>query len=211
MVQVRWYPRVVGALLDGSINYASESGIKIALMDHPMAFDESHDTWSDISANDYSSATGYTAGGQAVGNKSLNYVASESLTARADDTAYVLGDIVRTGTDSDRCFQCVSAGTSDSSEPAGMATSDFMERITDGSVVWAQVGRGVTFLRGDAVSWSSLDGSETSSAAMYNDDGGDEDLLAHIAFEATDTPSEITLTPPTTEGWLYIVGGGGAL
>lgn len=208
MVAARWYPQGLGALANGDVDWDLDT-IKVALMQDTFVFDDTHDFWDDVSASDYDSATGYTAGGETIANAAVTESDSSVLTARANSTAYVVGDVVRTATDSDRVFVCVAAGTSDASEPAGMATLGTMREITDGTVVWVNVGNAITILDGDAVSWTGLDQAGTDGAVIYKDTGtpSTSPLLGFIDFETTETPTDLTITPPA-EGYLAIPSGG---
>ena len=207
MVTARLYPQAFAYLSNGEIDWPDETTLKVALMDATFNFDDTHDTWADVSASDYSSASGYTAGGQVITTPAISEVDSSTLTARANSTAYAVGDIVRTGTDSGRVFVCTVAGTSTSSEPGGMATAAFLASITDGTVTWVNIGSAITVFDGDAVSWTGLDQTGTNAAVIYNDDGVNEPLIAYLDFQATETPTDLTITPPAT-GYFYLVGGG---
>lgn len=207
MVTARVYPQAFAQISAGEVDWPNETGLKMALMGTGFSFDDTHDGWADISANDYGSATGYTAGGEALTTKAVTETDSSALTARADSTAYAVGDIVRTGTDSGRVFLCVVAGTSAGTEPAGMATSDFLERVTDNTVTWINIGSAITIYDADAVSWTGLDQTGTVGAVIYNDDGVNEPLLVFIDFETTETPTDLTVTPPG-EGYMVFAGGG---
>lgn len=208
MVAARWYPQGFGEIMGGTVDWVNDT-IKVALMGTGFAYDDTDDFWDDVSANDYGSATGYTAGGETITTAAIVESDSSVLTARANSTAYVVGDIVRTATDSNRVFVCVAAGTSDASEPAGMATLGQLREITDGTVVWVAVGRAVTILDGDAVSWTGLDQTGTDGAVIWKDTGtpSTSPLLGAIEFDTTETPTDLTITPPG-EGYLMIPSGG---
>lgn len=207
MVTARVYPQAFAALTAGEVDWPNEAGLKMALMGTGFTFNDTHDSWADISANDYGSATGYTAGGTALTTKTMTEVDSSTLTARANTTAYVEGDIRRTGTDSGRVFLCIVAGTSAGSEPGGMATLAFLASIADGGVTWVNIGAAITVYDADPVAWTGLDQTGTLGAVIYNDDGANEPLLVFIDFEATETPTDLTVTPPG-EGYMVFAGGG---
>lgn len=207
-VTTRWYPQAVGAFSDATIDWDTDT-IKLALMGTGFTFNDAHDFWDDISANDYGSATGYTAGGSTIGTRAIVETDSSALTARANSTAYVVGDVVRTATDSSRAFLCVSAGTSAASEPGGMATLGTLREITDGTVVWVNGGSAITKLDGDPVTWTTLDQTGTKGAVVYKDTtvATTSPLIAYIDFGTTETPTQITVTPPT-EGYVAVLSGG---
>ena len=206
-VTTQWYPQGVGALARGEVDWVNDD-IKLALMDSVFTFNDAHDNWDDISASDYSSASGYTATGTSLTTNAVTETDSSALTARANTTAYVVGDIVRTASDSTRVFICVVAGTSAGSEPGGMATLGSLREIADSTVVWVNVGRAVTILDADAVTWTTLDQTGTDAAVIYYDSTVDSTstLLGYIAFGQTETPTDITITPPA-EGYLLIPSG----
>lgn len=208
-VTTRWYPQGLGALANAATDWDTATNIKVALMGTGFTYNDTHDFWNDVSANDYGSSTGYTAGGSNITGRAIVETDSSALTARANTTAYAIGDMRRTGTDSGRVFLCVVAGTSAGAEPGGMATLGTLREITDGSVVWVNVGSAVLILDGNAVSWTGLDQDGTIGSVIYHDTGtaGTSSLLGYIDFGATETPTDLTITPPA-EGYLAIPGGG---
>jgi hypothetical protein len=201
----------MGAIANATVDWDDNAGqdVKVALMGTGHSFNDAHDFWDDVSANDYSSATGYSAGGEEITTRALVETDSSALSARANTTAYVVGDIVRTASDSGRVFLCVEAGTSAGSEPGGMSTLGTLRELTDGTAVWVNVGSAITILDGDAVSWTGLDQTGTVGAVIYRDTGtpSTSPLLGYIDFEATETPTDLTITPPA-EGYLAIPSGG---
>ena len=207
VVAAQWYPQGMGAFMRGEIDWVADD-VKIALMDSVFTFDDAHDFWDDISASDYSSASGYTADGDSLASNAVVETDSSALTARANTTAYVVGDIVRTAADSTRVFLCVVAGTSAGSEPGGMATLGSLREIVDSGVTWVNVGRGVTILDADANAWTGLDQTGTDAAVIYMDSTVDSTspLLGYISFGQVETPTDLTVTPPA-EGYLLIPSG----
>lgn len=57
-------------------------------------------------------------------------------TARANTTAYSLGDIIKVASNADRVFFCTTAGTTAGSEPGGYATAVDGDSITDNTAVF---------------------------------------------------------------------------
>lgn len=98
--------------------------------------------------------TGYTAGGATLGSAAITFTAADSwATARANSTAYALNDIVRPSTGNGHLYLCIVAGTSGGSAPTWPTVA--RQTVTDGSVVWAEIGGGINqFDAADAV-WSS--------------------------------------------------------
>lgn len=62
-------------------------------------------------------------------------------TARANSTAYSLGDIRRSATPAGKLFIVTTAGTSAGSEPAGFGTSNDGDAIIDNTATWRQMRR----------------------------------------------------------------------
>lgn len=71
-----------------------------------------------------------------------NYIlGTTNPTARADNTAYSLGDrILVTGAGAVYLWQCTTAGTSAGSQPAGYATTGRGSTVTDGTAVFTNYG-----------------------------------------------------------------------
>ena len=60
----------------------------------------------------------------------------DGATARANSTAYSLGDIRRAATPNGRVFVVTTAGTSAGSEPGGFGTANDGDSVTDNTVTW---------------------------------------------------------------------------
>lgn len=66
----------------------------------------------------------------------------DGLTARANSTAYSLGNMYKAATNPGRAFICTTAGTSAGSEPAGIATAtDGSAAVTDGTAAFQAMRR----------------------------------------------------------------------
>ncbi|MBW1723498.1 MAG: hypothetical protein JRJ78_15755 [Deltaproteobacteria bacterium] len=63
------YNRFKGNLFNGELDLEADT-IKVALLDDNHSFTATHNTWSDVSANEISGA-GYTAGGEELSNKAV--------------------------------------------------------------------------------------------------------------------------------------------
>lgn len=68
---------------------------------------------------------------------SAESIVYESSEARADSTAYVLGDVVRPSSANKRWFRCTTAGTTGGSEPTW--DTDLGASTADGTVVWETI------------------------------------------------------------------------
>lgn len=111
---------------------------------------DTHDYVDDLSA-ELSTAGGYTAGGFALTLAAPAYTAADSWgTARANSTAYAVGDVVRPSTGNGWLYQCIIAGTSAGSAPTWPTVLG--QVVTDGGVTWATVGKGIIVFDGTDVS-----------------------------------------------------------
>ena len=213
-VSTRWYPKGQQHFINGDVDWDAAQAINIALLATSFTFDDTDEffqTHIQTPGDEYGSATGYTADGEAITTRTITTVDSSTLTARANSTTYAVGDMVRTGTDSGRVWLCIVGGTSAASEPTDMAgvNGTFLTSVTDNTVTWVNVGRAYIRLDGDAVSWTGLDQTATPGAVIFVDGatpGTDDYLLGHIDFGASETPTDLTITPPT-EGWLALGAG----
>ncbi len=102
---------------------------------------DTHETLSDVT-NEIS-GTGYVAGGVTLASKTITYTPADSwATARANSTAYAVGDIVRPASGNGHLYRCIVAGTSAGSPPTFPTVSG--QIVTDNTVTWAEIGRGLT-------------------------------------------------------------------
>lgn len=100
------------------------------------------------------SGTGYTAGGATLGSPALTYTPADSwATARANSTAYALGDIVRPSTGNGHLYMAIVAGTSAGSAPTWPTVA--RQTVADGGVTWAEIGGGISQFDAADASWSS--------------------------------------------------------
>ena len=63
------YNRFKANLFNGEVDLEADT-IKVALLDDSHSFTATHNTWSDVSANEIS-GTGYTAGGEELSSKAV--------------------------------------------------------------------------------------------------------------------------------------------
>jgi len=86
------YDRAKANLMNGETDYEADT-IKVALMDDNHSFTSTHNTWSDVSANEIS-GTGYTAGGETLANAAVTqgsttkWDADDVVWSNASFTAY---------------------------------------------------------------------------------------------------------------------------
>lgn len=107
------------------------------------------DLWFDV---EYQSSASATLGAVTSGTKANNLATGSSLTAdtsawdsgitaRADSTAYSLGDMIKVATNPGRVFLCTTAGTTAGSEPGGYATAVDGDSVTDNTAVFKAMWR----------------------------------------------------------------------
>lgn len=127
--------------------------IKVALTTSSYAFNlDTHETFADVT-NEVT-GTGYTAGGATLGSKTITYTAANSWgTTWAASTVYTAGQVVRPTTGNAHLYVCVVGGTSAASEPTWPTTS--RQTVTDNTVTWAEIGRGITQIDAADPSWTS--------------------------------------------------------
>lgn len=113
---------------------------------------DTHETLTDVT-NEIS-GTGYTTGGVTLASKTIVYTAADSwATARANSTAYVVGDIVRPAAGNGHLYRCIVAGTSSGTPPTYPTVSG--QTVADNTVTWAEIGRGVTVFDCADPQWTS--------------------------------------------------------
>ncbi len=134
------------ALLDSAWNAvtASNVGVTIEGVWNSASLPNNDQIWFDVG---YLGASGNPLASFANGSKADNLASGSALTAstqawdslvtaRANSTAYSLGDIRKVASNSGRIFFCTTAGTSAGSEPAGYATAVDGGSVTDNTAVF---------------------------------------------------------------------------
>lgn len=130
---------------------------------------DTHETKADVTNEVV--GTGYTAGGATLASKTITYTAADSWgTARANSTAYAVGDVVRPATPNGHLYRCIIAGTSGGSPPTFPTVSG--NTVADGTVTWAEIGRGITQVDAADTTWP---GSTITArkAVVYRSTGTD--------------------------------------
>lgn len=128
----------------------------------------------DLDAHDYKNdvtnevtGTGYTAGGATLASKTQTLTAANSWsTARANSTAYTLGQIVRPATGNGHLYRCIVAGTSGASIPTWPTVAG--QTVTDGTVTWAECGRAIVVFDAADPSWANS--TITARYCVFYDD-----------------------------------------
>lgn len=110
---------------------------------------------------------GYTAGGATLGTKTVTVTAANSwATARANSTAYTLGQIVRPATGNGHLYICIVAGTSGGTVPTWPTVAG--QVVTDGAVTWAECGRAIIVFDAADPSWPTS--TITARYCIFYDD-----------------------------------------
>lgn len=183
------------------VDYLSDT-VKALLCTNAYAFNlDTHETKADITNEVV--GTGYVAGGTTLGSKTITYTAADSWgTARANTTGYLVGDIVRPATPNGHLYRCIIAGTSGGSPPTFPTVSG--NTVADGSVTWAETGRGVTQMDSADPSWAAAT-ITARYAVVYKDTGtaSTSPLLFLVDFGA-DVSSTSAIFQVTVHalGWL---------
>lgn len=154
---------------------------------------DTHEVFSDLT-NEVT-GTGYSAGGTTLASKTVTYTAANSWgTAAATTTAYAVGDVVRPAAGNGHLYRCIIAGTSGGSAPTWPTVSG--QTVTDGTVTWAEIGRGITQLDAADPSWSSATISGIRYMAIYKSTGtgSTSPLLWLIDFGADQAVTSGTFT-----------------
>lgn len=177
-----------------AIDYLSDT-IKAALLTnaHTPNFD-THETFDDVDGDEVS-GTGYTAGGATLGSKTITYTAADSWgTARANTTAYSLGDIVRPATGNGHLYRAIVAGTSAGAPPTFPTVSG--QTVTDGTVTWAEIGRGVTQIDAADPQWTTSTISNIKYLVIYKSTGtpNTSPLIALLDLDGPHTVTNGTFT-----------------
>lgn len=147
------YRSALTAILNKEADLDSDS-LKWTL--HTSTYSPNFDTHKYVSdlTNELSTGGGYTSGGLAASGVTITYTAANSWgTARANSTAYNVGDVVRPATGNGFLYRCVVAGTS-----AGTTTTlgtVLGGSTTDNTVTWECVGSGIVTVTAANPSWAS--------------------------------------------------------
>lgn len=123
---------------------------------------------------------------------SVQYTA---VTARANSTAYSVGDIrrpVTPGANGERCFRCTTAGTSAAAPPAAFSDGSVAVggTLVDGTVTWTEVTGNPTY------NWAAPYARLETAVSAARSTAGDTFYVAHD--HAQTTGSNLTITPAGT-------------
>jgi hypothetical protein len=205
-VTTSWYRRSDIALFNKEIDWDTDT-IKVALTTSTYTPNlDTHDYFDDIT-NEIT-GTGYTAGGATLASKTITYTAANSwATTWAASTAFGADAIVRPTVANGYLDRAQgSGGTSAASQPTWPTVIG--DEVTDGSVTWTCIGRGIIVLDAADVSWTTA--TLTARYAVIYDSSpatnATRPLIALIDFGAdvSSTASTFQLNF-NTQGMLYRV------
>ncbi len=169
----------------GLINLLSDT-IRLILTNGYTPNKATHAKRSDITGE--ITGTGYTAGGPTLTSKTFVTTQANSWPIqRANNTAYLVGDIVRPATGNGLVYRCVVAGTSGGSIPTFSTVRG--RETADGTVVWVTMGSSVTSFDAADITLSNATISATGGVT-YKSRGGAasaDELIAYHDFGGTIT------------------------
>jgi hypothetical protein len=114
---------------------------------------DAHAYVSDLTS-ELAAGSGYTTGGAAV-TGTIAYVAANSwATARANSTAYAVGDVVRPAAGNGFLYRCAVAGTTGAAAPAYPTVPG--TTVVDGGVTWTCEGHGAFTFDTSDPSWAAF-------------------------------------------------------
>lgn len=160
--------------------------------------------WSTPVANEIT-GTGYTANGTALASKTLTVtIANSWSTSWAASTARTVGDLVRPTTGNTYVYVATTAGTNSGAEPTWPTVVG--ATVTDGGVIWANIGRAIIMFDAADVSWTTAT-LTARYGVIYNRTPGTDatrPLFALIDFDSntSSTASTFQVTFPT-QGLAY--------
>lgn len=152
----QWYRQALSKFMNKEADWDSDA-ITVTLHTSTYAASTGLDTHAYVSdlTNELAPGSGYSTGGVTLTSLTRTYTAANSWgTARANSTAYAVGDVVRPATGNGFLYRCVVAGTS-----AGTVTTLGTvagRETTDGTAVWMNEGSGVIVLDAADPTWASF-------------------------------------------------------
>jgi hypothetical protein len=153
---MRWYRQARLPAWSGLVNWDSDA---ITVTQHTSAYTPNPDTDAFVSnlTGEVATGSGYTQGGIVLTSKSVIYSTAGSWPyAWVPATAYAAGQLVRPPNANGQVFQCVTAGTSGSSQPSWPA---YGLTVTDGSATWLAAGAGIITWNAQNIQWAAYSAS----------------------------------------------------
>lgn len=156
---IKWFSKAFANLLGGeaggdtfAVDFLTDT---IGFSLHTNAYTpnlDTHEVFSDVTNEVV--GTGYSAGGVTLASKTITVTPANSWgTARADSTAYAVGDVVRPAAGNGHLYKCIVAGTSAGTPPTFPTVAG--QTVADGGVTWAEAGRAITQIDAADPSWAS--------------------------------------------------------
>lgn len=207
-----FYRRAFENLLGGSsgaeareCDYLSDS-VKVMLLESGYTLALDTDEVKATLTNEVS-GTGYSAGGVALGSKTIVYTAANSWSPTwATGTAYVAGDVIRPTSGNGRLYVCSTGGTSHASTEPTWTTTLYDEQPSDNGVQWTCIASGITVIDSADPSWgpgATITGIRY--AVVYDDDATDDPLLFVVDFGADKAVDNGTFSITlTATGWGHV-------
>lgn len=158
---------------------------------------DTHETKADVT--DEVSGPGYTAGGEELASKTVTYTAADSWgTARADSTAYAVGDVYRPAAANGHLYRCIVAGTSAASPPTFPTVSG--KSFTDGTAEFAEIGSGILVIDSADPQWTAAT-FQARYGVLYKDTGvaSTSPLICLLEFmdDTLTTPQDVSVSNST--------------
>jgi hypothetical protein len=150
----QWYRNGLKAAMNKEVDWDSDT-FKLTLHTSTYTPDlGAHDYVNDLT-NELSTSGNYTSGGFTITMSAPTETEANSWgTARANSTAYAVGDVVKPASGNGYLYQCVVAGTSGGSIPTYPTTIG--REVTDGTVVWTCAGKGIIVCGGTNVTQATF-------------------------------------------------------
>lgn len=153
----RWAGLGLTHILNGDVSFADP--VSLILLTNSYTPDIENDEFYDpggsgIGQDEVANGNGYTTGGESLSSVVAALVDDAAAPAHATDTAYLVGDMVRPASPNGHVYQCIVAGTSDSSPPTWPTNRG--EDVTDNTATWQEAGSSFVNVSADSpIQWTS--------------------------------------------------------
>lgn len=205
-----WYRQALAKSLNKEIDFDSDA---LTWTLHTSSMTPNQDTHayvSDLSA-ELSTGGGYTSGGVAAGSLTRTYTAANSWgVTRANSTAYAVGDVVKPSGGNGYLYRAAVAGTSHTSAPTFGTVLGRETAEGSGTVVWENIGAGITVLGVASPSWASASFGPCRYLVLSDRTAGTaatQPLIGYTDFVSDKTGGGGTfqVTVNGTLGYLYLL------
>lgn len=163
---------------------------------------DTHQFVSDLT-NELAAGGGYTqgtvsGGGLAIASPTSTYTAANSWgTARANSTAYAVGDVVRPATGNGSLYMCTVAGTSHSAIPTWETLLGSETPEGGGTVLWENIGSGIVVFGCSDPSWPTFTAGPCRYAVLSDRTSGanaTNPLIGYVDFVTDKTGGGLAFT-----------------